>query len=145
MVEMSETSDILHSATRRSLVILDELGRGSSTFDGMAIAGATLEHLTKSIKSKTLFITHYPETALSAERAFPGMLSNLHMGFNEEVALDGKRVITFLYRLAGGISSGSYGIECARLAAIPEELLDVASAKATEMQSIVQNRAHIAR
>lgn len=111
----------------------------------MAIAGATLEHLTKNIQSKTLFITHYPETALSAERAFPGMVSNLHMGFNEQIDIEGKRIIIFLYKLSEGISSGSYGIECARLAAVPEELLAVASTKAAEMQTLVQNRAQVAR
>ena len=111
----------------------------------MAIAAATLEHLTQSISPKTLFITHYPEVALSAARAFPTQLSNLHMGFTEETAIDGKRVITFLYRVEEGIASGSYGIECARLAAVPEELLKVAARKAEEMQGIMREKINMNR
>ncbi|KAH8117506.1 muts domain V-domain-containing protein [Phellopilus nigrolimitatus] len=140
MVEMSETSDILHSATPKSLVVLDELGRGSSTFDGMAIAGATLEHLVEKKECKTLFITHYPVVAISTERKYPSKATNLHMGFTEDTTIEGKRVITFLYRLTNGISSGSYGIECARLAGIPEKLLESASEQAEKMQKAVQNR-----
>ncbi|KAI5124483.1 hypothetical protein M0805_003010 [Coniferiporia weirii] len=143
MVEMSETSDILRSATPNSLVILDELGRGSSTFDGMAIAGATLEHLVENVGSKTLFITHYPVVALSTERKYPDKVSNLHMGFTEETTIEGKREITFLYRLTSGISSGSYGIECARLAGIPEQILETASEQAQIMQRLVQSRGHM--
>ncbi|KAL5529107.1 hypothetical protein ACEPAG_5081 [Sanghuangporus baumii] len=145
MVEMSETSDILHTATRKSLVILDELGRGSSTFDGMAIAGATLEHLAENICCKTLFITHYPVIASSAERKYPDKVTNLHMGFTEETSITGKRNITFLYKLAKGISSGSYGIECARLAGIPETLLERAEEEAEIMQTTVQNKGRIVR
>ncbi|THH08198.1 hypothetical protein EW145_g2862 [Phellinidium pouzarii] len=145
MVEMSETSNILHSATPNSLVILDELGRGSSTFDGMAIAGASLEYLVETRKSKTLFITHYPVIAVATERKFPDKISNLHMGFTEEVTIEGKRAITFLYRLAKGISSRSYGIECARLAGIPEQLLETASKQAETMEGMVQSRSQISR
>lgn len=67
------------------------------------------------------------------------------MGFHEDIALDGKRMITFLFRLSKGISSGSYGIECARLAGVPEALLEVAGRKAEEMQMVVQSRSHITR
>ncbi|EJD05960.1 uncharacterized protein FOMMEDRAFT_104344 [Fomitiporia mediterranea MF3/22] len=145
MVEMSETSDILHSATKRSLVILDELGRGSSTFDGMAIAGATLEHLVENISCKTLFITHYPVVASSSEQKHPDKVINLHMGFTEETTLLGKRTITFLYQLTKGISSGSYGIECARLAGISESLLEKAEERAEFMQRTVQSREQIVK
>lgn len=106
----------------------------------MAIAGATLEHLVENKNSKTLFITHYPVVALSTERKYPGKVSNLHMGFREDIDVLGIRNITFLYKLEDGISSGSYGIECARLAGIPEELLQTASKQAEHMQKIVQTR-----
>lgn len=111
----------------------------------MAIAGATLEHLTGNIGCKTLFITHYPVIASSAERKYPGKVTNLHMGFTEEMTIMGKRTITFLYRLTKGISSGSYGIECARLAGIPEELLERAEERAEHMQRTVQNRGQLVR
>ena len=106
----------------------------------MAIAGAVLEDLIQSKQCKTLFITHYPSVALSVERNFPGQVSNIHMGFTEETRIDGRREITFLYRLTGGISSGSYGIECARLAGIPEALLDAAALRAKRMQETVERR-----
>ncbi|KLO18801.1 hypothetical protein SCHPADRAFT_819209 [Schizopora paradoxa] len=141
MTEMSETSDILHCATSKSLVILDELGRGTSTFDGMAIAGAVLEHLIQNKSCKTLFITHYPVLASGIRRSFPKEVTNLHMGFTEETGIvDRKRTITFLYRLTDGIASGSYGIECARLAGVPEPLLEAAATKAEEMKRIVENK-----
>ena len=111
----------------------------------MAIAGATLEYLTENICCKTLFITHYPDIASSAERKYPDKATNLHMGFTEETSVTGKRNITFLYRLTKGISSGSYGIECARLAGISEVLLERAEEEAERMQTMVQNRGRIVR
>ncbi|KAF8894689.1 muts domain V-domain-containing protein [Infundibulicybe gibba] len=116
MVEMSETSDILRSATRNSLVVLDELGRGTSTFDGMAIAEAVMHQLTHETKCKTLFITHYPSVASNLERIFPAEIENLHMGYEEDTRIDGVREITFLFKLARGIAPESFGIECGRLA-----------------------------
>lgn len=106
----------------------------------MAIAGATLEHLVDNKNCKTLFITHYPIVALSTQRKYPGKVSNLHMGFREDVNILGIRNITFLYKLEEGISSGSYGIECARLAGIPEQILQTASKQAEDMQKVVQTR-----
>ncbi|KAI0781314.1 muts domain V-domain-containing protein [Trametes elegans] len=140
MVEMQETSDILHMATSKTLVVLDELGRGTSTFDGMAIAGAVLQHLVQSVKCKTLFITHYPQVATDLERMFPSDVGNMHMGFSEETRIDGTRDVTFLYRLEPGHVAESFGVECARLAGLPESVLQVASAKALSMRGIIEER-----
>jgi DNA mismatch repair protein MSH3 len=140
MVEMTETSDILRSATSKSLVILDELGRGTSTFDGMAIADAVLHYLIDTVKCKTLFITHYPVVAIDIEKKFPQDVQNLHMGFSEYKRVDGTREITFLYRLTPGIASGSFGVECGRLAALPESILEKAAAQAAIMQAMVKAR-----
>ena len=104
-----------------------------------------MEHLAEKVNSKTLFITHYPVIALSTERKYPSKVTNLHMGFTEETSITGKRTITFLYRLTKGISSGSYGIECARLAGIPEELLERAEERAEDMQRTVQSRGQVIR
>ncbi|KAF8626218.1 hypothetical protein AX15_004907 [Amanita polypyramis BW_CC] len=140
MVEMSETRDILCTATSKSLVILDELGRGTSTFDGMAIADAVLHQLVQSTKSKTLFITHYPLVAASLEHRFPHDVENLHMDFEARSRIDGTREVTFLYRLARGLVSDSFGIECGRLAGLPESVLSMAADRAASMKSEVQQR-----
>ncbi|KIK59832.1 hypothetical protein GYMLUDRAFT_261825 [Collybiopsis luxurians FD-317 M1] len=140
MAEMSETNEILHSATERSLVILDELGRGTSTFDGMAIASAVLKHLVRSTKCKTLFITHYPLVAAEIEKQYPDDVHNLHMGYTAEGRIDGTRDVTFLYRLTRGIASDSFGVECGRLAGMPEDILRAASEKSSVMQQVVQGR-----
>ncbi|KAI3610488.1 dna mismatch repair protein msh3 [Moniliophthora roreri] len=145
MVEMSETSEILKSATSRSLVILDELGRGTSTFDGMAVASATLHHLLQVTKCKTLFITHYPLLALEIEKAFPSLVQNQHMGYAADSRIDGRRNIIFLYQLTSGIATESFGIECARLAQVPEEILTVASQRAARMQKEIEGRMSLSR
>ncbi|KAI0350070.1 hypothetical protein OH77DRAFT_1413634 [Trametes cingulata] len=140
MVEMQETSDILQMATAKTLVVLDELGRGTSTFDGMAIAGAVLQHLVQTVKCKTLFITHYPQVATDLERLFPSDVGNMHMGFSEESRIDGTREVTFLYRLEPGLVAESFGVECARLAGLPESVLEIASTKATGMRQTIDER-----
>ncbi|KAI9056873.1 hypothetical protein FKP32DRAFT_1584914 [Trametes sanguinea] len=140
MVEMQETSDILQMATARSLVVLDELGRGTSTFDGMAIAGAVLQHLVESVRCKTLFITHYPQVATDLERMFPSDVGNMHMGFTEETRIDGSREVTFLYRLEPGLVTESFGVECARLAGLPESVLQIAASKAANMRQVIEER-----
>ncbi|KAI0320179.1 DNA mismatch repair protein MSH3 [Amylostereum chailletii] len=147
MVEMSETSDILHQASERSLVVLDELGRGTSTFDGMAIAQSVLQHLVEVKKCKTLFITHYPLVATELERRFPSKVENVHMGFTEDTRINGVREITFLYRLTTGLATESYGIECARLGGISEDVLEKAADRAVKLRVEVEkrrrrNRAH---
>jgi DNA mismatch repair protein MutS len=114
MVEMQETANILHTATSRSLVVLDEIGRGTSTFDGLSIAWAVAEHLASSKKArpKTLFATHYHELTDLAD-ALPGVV-NAHVA-----AREWKDDIIFLRKIVPGRSDRSYGIQVARLAGLP--------------------------
>jgi DNA mismatch repair protein MutS len=116
MVEMTETAAILHNATRRSLVVLDEIGRGTSTFDGVSIAWAVAEHLHDVVGCRTLFATHYHELQdLARERP---AVRNLTVAVREV----GDRVV-FLRKLVLGGASRSYGIEVAKLAGLPTEVL----------------------
>ena len=108
MVELHETADILKQASPRSLVILDELGRGTSTHDGVAIAQAVLDNIVKELKSLTLFITHYQNLA-AMTRGYDGELKNVHMRFKEEKAADGQEEVTFLYEVGEGVAHRSYG------------------------------------
>ncbi|KAF7295053.1 DNA mismatch repair protein [Mycena indigotica] len=140
MVELTETSEILRAASPRSLVILDELGRGTSTFDGMAIADAVLEHLVTSTRCNTLFITHYPLVASNLEKKFPQRVENLHVGYCSDLRSNGKREVTFLYRLEAGIAPDSFGVECARLAGLPESILERAASQSQAMEKLVANR-----
>ncbi|HZJ32742.1 MAG TPA: DNA mismatch repair protein MutS [Vicinamibacterales bacterium] len=114
MVEMQETANILHTATSRSLVVLDEIGRGTSTFDGLSIAWAVAEHLASNPKArpKTLFATHYHELTDLAD-ALPGVV-NAHVS-----AREWKDDIVFLRKIVSGRSDRSYGIQVARLAGLP--------------------------
>ena len=107
MVELSETSDILKQATPKSLIILDELGRGTSTHDGVAIAQAVLDYVVRDTKSLTLFITHYQNLSSLANGFENGELKNVHMRFRE--GGDGGRDITFLYEIGEGVAHRSYG------------------------------------
>lgn len=111
----------------------------------MAVASAVLQHLLQAIKCKTLFITHYPSVARDLERQFPQDLQNFHMGFTEDTRIDGTREITFLYRLTSGFARKSFGIECARLAGVPEDILTVATERSTSMQSTVEHHSKINR
>jgi len=114
MVEMQETANILHSATSRSLVILDEIGRGTSTFDGLSLAWAVAEQLASSTRArpKTIFATHYHELTDLAD-ALPGVV-NFHV-----VVREWKDDIVFLRKVVPGRSDRSYGIHVARLAGLP--------------------------
>ena len=116
LVEMSETASILHNATRRSLVLLDEIGRGTSTYDGVAIAWAVAEYLHERVGCKAIFATHYHELTQLAER-FARIVN-----FNVAVHESGDDVI-FLHRLRPGGADRSYGIHVGRLAGLPEEVL----------------------
>lgn len=107
MVELSETSNILKQASPRSLIILDELGRGTSTHDGVAIAQAVLDHLVKETRSLTLFITHYQNLSALAKGFENGDLKNVHMQFHESG--DSGQDITFLYEIGEGVAHRSYG------------------------------------
>lgn len=132
MVELSETSDILKQATSRSLVILDELGRGTSTHDGVAIAQAVLDHVVREKRSLTLFITHYQNLSALAKGFENDELKNVHMRF-EETGAAGQEV-TFLYEIGEGVAHRSYGLNVARLANVPESVLDVAAVKSKELE-----------
>jgi DNA mismatch repair protein MutS len=117
MVEMNETSNIVNNATERSLVILDEIGRGTSTFDGLSIAWSVAEFLHDKIKARTLFATHYHElTKLAADRS--GVCN-----FNVAVREWNEQII-FLRKIVPGGADKSYGIHVARLAGLPKEILD---------------------
>ncbi|MCU1223009.1 MAG: mismatch repair protein MutS [Edaphobacter sp.] len=112
MVEMTETAAILNTATNRSLVLLDEMGRGTATYDGLSLAWATVEHLHDRIGARTLFATHYHELTLLAERL--ERLRNLRVTVKET-----STGIVFLHTVEVGPASKSYGIEVARLAGLP--------------------------
>ena len=116
MVEMTETATILNTATPRSLILLDEMGRGTSTFDGLALAWATLEYLQSRIGARALFATHYHELTLLAEE-FP-RLKNLHVEVTES-----PQGIVFLHRIEQGPANRSYGIDVARLAGLPPAVI----------------------
>jgi DNA mismatch repair protein MutS len=117
MVEMSETANILNHATERSLVILDEIGRGTSTFDGLSIAWAVTEYLHEAVRARTLFATHYHELT-ELGRRLPGV-RNLHVGVKEW----GEGIV-FLHRILEGPTDKSYGIHVARLAGIPRTVVE---------------------
>ncbi|MDF1563408.1 MAG: DNA mismatch repair protein MutS [Deltaproteobacteria bacterium] len=134
MVEMNQTAAILHHATDRSLVILDEIGRGTSTFDGLSIAWAVAEHLHDVSGARTLFATHYHELAdLAKERPRVANYTMAVREWNEKVI--------FLRTLIPGAASRSYGIQVARLAGLPREVLERAAAilaglEASELDSL---------
>ncbi|OGC21829.1 DNA mismatch repair protein MutS [candidate division WOR-1 bacterium RIFOXYB2_FULL_42_35] len=117
MMEMTETANILHNATDKSLIILDEIGRGTATFDGMSIAAAVAEYIHTKIKAKTLFATHYHEITQLADK-HPGM-KNLNVLIKES----GDQ-ITFLHKIVEGPADKSYGIQVGKLAGLPKEVIE---------------------
>ncbi|KAI0155049.1 muts domain V-domain-containing protein [Xylariaceae sp. FL1272] len=161
MVEVSETARILRSATPRSLVILDELGRGTSTYDGAAIAQAVLQHVVEETRCLTLFITHYQSLGRVAD-GLAGKCTNVHMRFtatrrdsdgkqktiaedaedqaDQDNTVGGDEEITFLYEVGEGMAHRSYGLNVARLARIPRRVLDIASRKSRELEGEMKTR-----
>ncbi|WP_115707142.1 DNA mismatch repair protein MutS [Legionella sainthelensi] len=119
MVEMTETAQILRQATHQSLVLIDEIGRGTSTYDGMALAYASCTYLATTIKAYTLFSTHYFELTHLPQQ-WP-CIRNVHL----QASLDTGRIV-FLYRVEPGYANRSYGLEVAELAGIPTEVLKIA-------------------
>lgn len=117
MVEMQEASRILHNATEKSLIIFDELGRGTSTYDGVSIAWAVIEYLHSKIKGKTIFATHYHELVELADK-FEG-IKNYRMA-----VLENEDGVVFLHKIIKGGIDKSYGIEVAKLAGMPKELVE---------------------
>ncbi|XP_061755824.1 DNA mismatch repair protein Msh3 isoform X3 [Nerophis ophidion] len=148
MEELTEASEIISHASERSLVILDELGRGTSTHDGIAIAYATLEYFIRDVKSLTLFVTHYPPLC-ELERMYPQCVANYHMSFllnepNEATDKDDEEIrpqfITFLYQLSEGAAARSYGLNVARLADIPISIIHTAALKARDLEDTINKR-----
>ncbi len=122
MVEMSETANILHNATANSLILMDEIGRGTSTFDGLSLAWACADYLAKETKAFTLFATHYFElTALTDEQR---TIANVHLDAMEH----GDKII-FLHAVKDGPANQSYGLQVASLAGVPRPVIDKAKAK----------------
>ncbi|CAL8467013.1 g6549 [Coccomyxa elongata] len=185
--ELSETSSILARATPRSLVIIDELGRGTATHDGLAIAHASLQHLITSTRCLTLFVTHYPKVA-SLEQDYPALVSTFYMSYIQQdpdtseilpgssqephrgtghdalqalpsthasvdvVAASSAEQpvvsvprITFLYKLAPGIADKSFGLNVARMAHLPQSVIEQAEIRAAQMESDTLRRLSGAR
>ncbi len=117
MVEMTETATILNTATKRALILLDEMGRGTATFDGLSLAWAAVEYLHAEIGARTLFATHYHELTMLAETL--ERARNLRVAVKESAGR-----ITFLHAIEQGAASKSYGIEVARLAGLPRAVLE---------------------
>uniref|UniRef100_A0A8C0QT88 DNA mismatch repair protein MSH3 n=1 Tax=Canis lupus dingo TaxID=286419 RepID=A0A8C0QT88_CANLU len=144
MEELMDTAEIIRQATSQSLVILDELGRGTSTHDGIAIAYATLEHFIRDVKSLTLFVTHYPPVC-ELEKSYLQEVGNYHMGFlvNEDENKEDPGMkylpdfVTFLYQITRGIAARSYGLNVAKLADVPGEILKKAASKSKELEGLV--------
>jgi len=138
MVEMTETANIINNATERSLVILDEIGRGTSTYDGLALAWAITEHIATTIKCRTLFATHYHEITELAD-----LLPNVK---NYNVAVrEWKDDVVFLHKIVSGRTDRSYGIHVAHLAGIPKPILRRSGEILEELESNFAREAHVAQ
>ncbi len=129
MVEMTETANILHNATEHSLVLMDEIGRGTSTFDGLSLAWASAHYLATKCKSLTLFATHYFELTQLSDHI--SHIMNVHLD-----AIEHEESIAFLHHVADGAANKSYGIQVAQLAGIPKVVTQIAKAKLTELELI---------
>jgi DNA mismatch repair protein MutS len=127
MVEMTETANILHNATEHSLVLMDEIGRGTSTFDGLSLAWACAHYLATKSQSLTLFATHYFELTQLSEHL--SQVNNVHLD-----AIEHEESIAFLHHVADGAANKSYGIQVAQLAGIPKVVTQIAKAKLTELE-----------
>jgi len=134
MVEMTETANILHNATSSSLVLMDEIGRGTSTFDGLALAWATADYLARKIRAFTLFATHYFELITLPDEC-PGV-QNVHLDAVEHG--DG---VVFLHAVKEGPANQSYGLQVAALAGVPRTVID----KAREKLTVLENQAYVER
>jgi DNA mismatch repair protein MutS len=134
MVEMTEAANILHNATEKSLVLVDEIGRGTSTFDGLALAYAIARHLLEKNRSYTLFATHYFELTRLAEEF--AQLSNVHLA-----AIEHQHSIVFLHSVNEGAASQSYGLQVAALAGMPNDVIRAAKKQLLKLEqnSAAQN------
>lgn len=129
MMEMTETANILHNATHQSLVLIDEIGRGTSTYDGLSLAWACAENLASHIKAMTLFATHYFELTTLSEK-IKGVV-NVHLD-----AVEYGKTITFMHRVKDGAASKSYGLSVAMLAGVPCEVIKRARQKLCELEML---------
>lgn len=150
--ELSEASHILHNSNSRSLVIMDELGRGTSTHDGVAIAYSTLHHLLERTKSMILFVTHYPKI-VDIKNEFPGSVGAYHVSYltkekNFDVVESGYcceeameiEDVTYLYKLVAGVSERSFGFKVAHLAQLPSLCINRAIEMAAKLEAVVGSR-----
>lgn len=128
MVEMFEANNALQNATKNSLIIFDEIGRGTSTYDGMSLAKAMIEYIATNIKAKTLFSTHYHELVQLADNF--DNIENYHVEVFEK---DGD--VTFLYKMIAGQADRSYGINVAKLAGLPESIIERSSEILVELEA----------
>jgi DNA mismatch repair protein MutS len=139
MVEMTETAAILNTATARSLILLDEVGRGTATYDGLAIAWAAIEYIHANTRAKTLFATHYHELTELADRL--SGVKNFHVGVKESGG-----GIVFLRKVEEGAADKSYGIDVAKLAGLPADVVNRAREVLAEHEnaerSAVKHLAH---
>jgi len=134
MVEMTETANILNNATDKSLVILDEVGRGTSTYDGLALAWAIAEHIANKLRCRTLFATHYHELTELAE-----LFTNVK---NCNVAVrEWMDEVVFLHKILPGGTDKSYGIHVAKLAGVPKPILERSKEILDELESTFQKEA----
>ncbi|MFC3121978.1 DNA mismatch repair protein MutS [Agaribacter flavus] len=132
MVEMTETANILNNATENSLVLMDEIGRGTSTYDGLSLAWACASYLARKINCFTLFATHYFElTALAEDEP---TISNIHLS-----AIEHQDDIRFMHQVLRGAANKSYGLQVAKLAGVPKAVLQIASNKLHELESLGAN------
>jgi DNA mismatch repair protein MSH6 len=132
-LELSETASILHHATKHSLVLMDELGRGTATFDGTAIAFSVVKDLAKRINCRTLFSTHYHHLVEEFSHD-----DNVSMGHMQSIVNDDDQSITFLYKFGEGACPKSHGFNAARLADIPDEIIKIGSVKAVEFENFTK-------
>jgi DNA mismatch repair protein MutS len=128
MVEMTETANILHNATKQSLVLMDEIGRGTSTYDGLSLAYASAHYLAEKCQAFTLFATHYFELTQLPE-SFEQIV-NVHMD-----AIEHGEKIVFLHKVQEGSASQSYGIQVAALAGVPQSVIRMAKAKLNSLEN----------
>nr|WP_136251891.1 DNA mismatch repair protein MutS [Ningiella ruwaisensis] len=142
MVEMTETANILNNATQNSLVLMDEIGRGTSTFDGLSLAWACAEHLANHIRCYTLFATHYFELTQLAQHY--DFIQNVHLS-----AIEHKDDIKFMHQVQQGAANKSYGLQVAKLAGVPKQVIQVAKLKLAQLeneaivsQNLGQNHVH---
>ena len=127
MVEMTETANILHNATERSLVLMDEVGRGTSTFDGLSLAWSCAEYLAQQVKAFTLFATHYFELTTLPDQ-LPGV-HNVHL-----TAVEHNDHIVFMHEVQEGPASQSYGLQVAQLAGVPQHVIQYAREKLVHLE-----------